>query len=245
MNRFLYLCLSVTVLAVALTAENEPKIEKLPLPDGPALKRAPDFSKWTVTYAYPPADKNKDTAGPMRLAKSTVTKSPNIYFEQKTYTDGTIRGSWRIGDMQISFSTASNTLNIYQPSSFVSSASGELLADPAVYTDYSKTDFPGLEWVSAQNYVGVQKQSGDEYMVFQTNVSAGSFTGVLPAHSPVTAYINLQTRLPTRLATQESTASYTFEPQPPTPLSLPPELQQLLEKRAKGIKNMTSASPSY
>lgn len=240
MNRLLLSILSLALLTgVRATAD---KIEKPPLPAGELLKRAPDFSKWTVIYSYPESKPAKGgdspkagNPGPVRLATLTVTKTKNIYVEQKTYTDGSVKQSWRLGDMQICFSDF-KTVNIYDRSSFPS-ADGELLANPELYTDYSKTDFPGLEWVSARNYAGVQTLNDVECLVFRENPP------INPANP--TAYIDLQTRLPVRLVSQESTNTYTFDPTPPVPISLPPEIQQLLESRAKAIKSMTTASPSY
>lgn len=229
----------------AAASEPDAKIEQRPLPSGPLLVRAPALSAWTVTYSYPMPKKtdNADAAtatAPVRLLTLIVRKSTKLYFERKTFTDGATRESWRLGDTQINLVPDSHKLDIFEPSSFGRTASGDLLADPSVYTDYSRTDFQGLEWVSAQAYVGVAQRQGRDCLVFAQEALASSATEARPTF----AYIDLQTRLPVAQEGPSAVIRYSFDPSPTMPV-LPPDIQRFLEKRANAIKTMTTATPSF
>lgn len=209
------------------------KVESAPLPDGALFQRAPEFSKWTIRYTYVIHKSENETPPPVRMLKLTVVKTHATYWEQRTFTDGSVQESWRVGAMQISVSANSRTPQIYEPSSFPTDVAGVSISSPSLYTDYSQTDFPGIEWVTAQNYLGIARDSGQDLLVFQRD-------------SPnATAYIDEHTRLPRRLETGEAVAVFTFEAPPQVPLSLPGPISDFLERRAKAVKTLTTTTPSF
>jgi len=213
------------------------KIERVPLPPGPLFQRAPEFAKWTVSYTYliPKSDSAAapPSAPPVRIQKLTVVKTNATYWEQRTFTDGSIKESWRIGSMQISLSANSKTPQIFEPSSFPTDVTGISIASPSLYTDYSQTDFPGIEWITAQDYLGVAHDSDQDLLVFQRNAPNA------------TVYINEKNRLPKRLETSEAVAIFVFETPPQVPLSLPRTITDFLERRAAAIKTLTTTTPSF
>lgn len=249
MNRYPRAILFIAYFIGTAFAGNEAntRIERAPLPEAPLLRRAPDLSKWTVTYTYPGREKKEETGAnspsvlqPVRLLTLVVSKSRNTYFEQKSYSNGTSGESCRIGDMQIHVSGSSREVQVYEPASFASDSSGQLMVDSSVYPDYSRTDFPGLEWVSADTFIGVQKRQGRDCLVFQENPLPGARNGT----RPTALLIDQQTRLPVLLESPEVKALYSFEPLS-EPRALSSEVQSYLDKRTEVIKTMTTASPSY
>lgn len=213
------------------------KIESVPLPDGPLFQRAPEFAQWTVSYTYlipkPESAAAPPSAPPVRIQKLTVVKTNTTYWERRIFTDGSTQESWRIGSMQVSLSANSKTPQIYEPSSFPSDVTGMSIASPSLYTDYSQTDFPGIEWITAQNYLGIAHDSDHDLLVFQRNAPDAS------------VYIDEQTRLPKRLETSEAVAIFVFEAPPQVPLSLPRTITDFLERRAAAVKTLTTTTPSF
>jgi len=236
MKRFLPALLAAFFPLSLSQAGREENLEPAPLPAGPLLKRAPDFSAWAVTYTYPKLkddDASHLSAQVIRLQKLAVTKTKAIYHEAITFTDGSSRESWRVGALQVSPTPGSGKLAIYDPSSFPSTSSGQLISNPSVYTDYSCTDFPGLEWVSPHTYVGLLRTEDSAFLVFRDSSTS------------TTAYIDLQTRLPNHLESPERSAVYSFGTPPLVMQQLPQEIGNLLEKRAKAIKILSTTSPSF
>ncbi len=221
----------------------EEKLELIPLGPGPLLNRAPAFAKWTITCAYsdaaqPGSPQEKHFAPALQIV--TVTKTNNIYDEQKVYSDGSKEESWHVGSLQIEATSFTNgKLMIYTPNSF---GSGGI--DPLLYTDYTASDFPNLAWLSPRNYKGVQKNKKGEYMVFKDSIQ-NPFPGLNSATSDATATIDSLTRLPVQIKTAAVTLNYIFETPPQGLLVLPSDVQRLLYERANTYKTMTKRIPSY
>lgn len=216
-------------------------IKKTVAPDPSFSLRAPNNSKWTIRYAAPGRDANPTASSSgQRLpdcVQWTVTKSGDTYHEEKSRADGSHTDSWRVGKMQIVLSADPKKIQIYEPSSFSTSEDGEIRASPAVYTDFSRTDFPGLEWVSADKFVGILEKSGGNYNVFR-EPSPDSM-------SRATAIFDAQTLMPVRLETPAFVAVYAFDPGHREKLVLPEELLRLFERRRQVLQTLTTTSPSY
>jgi len=246
MNRYLVafaaFLMSLCAGVPSVSADLADKIEKRPLPAGPVLHRAPESANWVITFVYPKALKTENESGPepsRRLQTLTVTKTKEIYFEVKMYSDGSRRESWHVGNLQISAPAGTRNYNTYEPSSF-----SESNADPSLYTDYSKTDFPAMGWVSAQNYIGMHTVRDAEYLIFQQSIQS-----IVPEMgygvSLLTACIDAHTRLPIWVQSRDAMLSYQFNAAPQARLTLPGEVQQILDKRAKAVKTLTTTVPSF
>lgn len=165
-------------MSLALGAQEPPTPKEIP--PGPLLKRAPRFASWTITISRgkksEPSPKGPDGSPgghgkePVELRQIAVTKTDNIYRQEIQLSDGSKTESWRIGRMQISFLPRSGEPSIFEPSQ---EAMKDL--DPDFYTDYSKADFSGLEWISRTNYLGMQKVKGVQCLAF--GASAKEETG--------------------------------------------------------------------
>lgn len=229
--------------------EPEAQPTPYPLPKGPLLARAPEFSQWVIYFnpqkkkAAALASATPPPGGPAEVKQITVTKTRTIYHEETLDTLGRKRESWRVGPLQIVTLPGTKTWTILDPSSF--GAGG---ADPTLYTDYSKTDFPGLEWVSAKNYVDVKKVMGLDCIVCKSGAAPAappqSQASLSPAadagrNAPeMTACMDLTTRLPVVFLRGEETRVYQFVDLAPVMQTLPPEIQTALLQRAKSIQQM-------
>jgi hypothetical protein len=176
-----------------------------------------------------------------------VAKAKTIYREERVFSNGKKFETWRVGAMQISALPGSGELAISEPS-----ASDIGLTDPEAYTDYSKTDFPGFEWISKKNYLGVQEMAGRQCLVFKDSVSDLSEDAIAVAEenpegapkipvrrSPTAAWIDLETRLPVVLQKGDRKSAFVFGPTPAAMLTLPPKIQSLLDRRAKALEMLT------
>lgn len=236
---------SLLVLHGALSeapADLKDKVEKKPLPSGPILKKAPEFAQWTATFVYPkkpnaPVETSGAPSTQRRLKIQYVTKTKDIYEEQEFYTDGSKSERWRIGQLEII--SASNGYSLYDRASV-----GGAAAQASLFNDYSKTDFPALGWVSPRNYIGVQRTNEAEYLIFQQVVSEPELT-LGPSSSLLTACIDTKTRLPVWIQGPDATITYRFGNPPANVLTLPSNIQQLLDQRAKVIKQLTTITPSF
>lgn len=227
----------LTLCRLSADAAPNPATENQPVPSGPLLNRAPSFSKWLITFDYLKGERASGTHP--RLKSLAVTKTKHIYFEQKIYSNGSIHESWQIGKLHIVVDSQPHRVNIYESGSF-----GEGIMDPSLYTDYSSTDFPGVEWVSMQTFLGIQKGFGGEKLLFRKTIQPP-----LPelGRNPVvlTVCIDEQTRLPVQVQSEEAILNYQYLPPPETLLVLPPDVQRLLDRRAATIKTLTTTTPSF
>jgi len=212
-----------------------------PLLSGPLLNRAPESALWTVIISRTSSRKpeaRREKGAPAELQQLTVAKSKTTYREERLLSDGTKSEVWRVGAMQISALPGSGELTIFEPS-----PSSIALLDPEAYTDYSKTDFPGFEWISKKNYRGVQELAGRPCLVFEEAASDPS--GEAPEGAPqilrtsMAAWIDLETRLPVILQKGAKTNAYRFGTPPQGMLTLPPRIQSLLDRRAKALEMAT------
>jgi hypothetical protein len=103
-----------------------------------------------------------------------------------------------------------------------------------ISNDYSKSDFPGFEWITRHNYTGVQMMLGIPCIVFHDGP-----VDVVAANAPVnpnppipqsgsTAYIAADSRLPVLLQTDGGFTMYQWEQPPSSPLTLPAAIQDAL-----------------
>ncbi len=243
--------LGMSLTALAQPQKNQPVPQ--PLPPGPLLNRAPEFSSWTMSISSaqvaPKSPDAPQSKPPVELRRLTVTKTKNVYREERQFSDGSTRETWRVGSMQISTLPHSSELIVFEPA-----AATIGLLDPEDYTNYSKTDFPGFEWISKRNYRGVQKIMDTQCLVFgdslddiseETRKAMAEAAGevALPqiqsGRSATAAWIDLQTRLPMALQKGNKKEVFQFSAPPQAMLALPPKMQHLLDRRAKAVEMLT------
>jgi hypothetical protein len=264
-----------------------PAATPVPLPPGPWIKRAPVPSQWVVSYAekskanspagnVPPDTGAKKTTPADPTARSTVSvsKAADLLVEVTKRQNGAVVSRWRSGGR---FFTQVGGAGPW----FVSATGAD---SGFSETDYSKTDFPGFDWISEKNYVGARTVGDRQYFVFRDKVvtldpqdiealekAAGqaianwqdkqlesSAKGNSPAKpkAPATvpprpfniddykmdaeAVVDSDSGLPVTLSygttLGNETRTYQFLPPPSTPLSLPPEAQQIAGEQQASLR---------
>jgi len=215
MNKPALFCATLALAAVPALNAQTASATPAPMPSGPLLRlRAPDLARWIVTFN--PGGGGK--AGFSR--KVAVTKTGQIRHEQTLEANGQRREKWCVGDLDYSKPAGSKRYLAYTGRSFTGG-----VIDERLYTDYSKTDFPGMEWVSAKNYATVRPVMNRDCIVFERKAAGGE--------AAATACVDLQTRLPVVLREGNETRVYEFQAAPQAALSLPAEIRADLELRAR------------
>ena len=210
------------------------------LPPGPLLERAPDFSQWTIVFKAS-VDKPKPGEKPVADNANTqtlVTKTKQIYFIQSVLGVGTRTQTWSLGDVQVTI-----VPHARYPILSTRGNGGD-------YLDFSKQDFFGFAWISAKAFVGTQKVSGSDCLVFKDRVKMPSGSslpdgsGQSAAIVDATAAIDLKTRLPVSLQTGDAITTYQFGPAPTVMLVPPASVQALVDGWRKHQQRAALIPPS-
>ena len=255
MKPFLALITLIPTMAL-LRAQTQPdqSQDQWP-PQGPLLNRAPDSSQWTITIQPPPpskpaaADAEGEPGGPPKVEPIkpriiTVIKSGHLLFEKTVTEDGVEIDSWHTPQWIVTNPGGHGWL--------ISPIGGSSFNSP----DYSKADFAGLDWISLKNFTGFQGVMGHHCFTFKdriitadpadiANMKAVKAREVKPADRvvkmddfkvDVEADIDVKTRLPVQLiygiGRGVMRRTYIFKSSDGS-LSLPPEIQDLLQRYQK------------
>jgi len=254
----------ILVFTASLQAQQTTTPSPLPpLPPGPLLKRAPDYSTWTVACQGHPVkgkgpvnrsttgeEKSKEQEGKEAITiTSTVVKTGPTILELNADTDGKRKEIWHIGGLMV----------MKEPDA----------AEPIVWPDsvqadinsvnFAAADFAGLDWISATTYSGMAKYQGRDCIQFTGEVSplnpkareeeaiaigqAIAFGQPVPQESKVAAvaYIDLETRLPLVVTFGSEKRFYQYGTPPTAELTLPPELENAVRDRKKQMKRLSTA----
>jgi hypothetical protein len=234
----------------SLRAQSPSPAEKPVLPSGPLVqKKAPDFSRWVITARVLSAKPQDKTAAAVATETTvTVTKTGKVVHMERTDEQHNTWQTWCRGATQVAVAPGNQ---VY----FVAPPPNKDVVNP-LYFDFSKSDFEGFDWISAQNFTGIQPVMGFDCLVFKDNrnvtgalapESAGSAPGAAPA-APVmnalVACINAETRLPVALMNDNGVVTYRFEKPPDAMQEFPPNVQALLDKQkldALSVKRKASS----
>lgn len=250
--------LSIVIKVHAQQASPQPSIP--PLPPGPLLKRAPDYSTWTVTFQGHPIEerepvkpattgeeKPKDKQGeePVTLL-SSVVKTGSTILEQNVDAAGQRNLIWHVSGIRVVFSSS-------KPVACPDYGGADIFS-----TNFSSSDFAGLDWLSPTTYAGVVKYQGNDCLVFKGSVSPlgekaqfderayitdarGQGLSVPDAlRVPAVAYIDLATRLPVFAQFGNQRRIYQYGAPPSTQLALPPEVAGSLKEYAQQIRRLSA-----
>jgi hypothetical protein len=104
-------------------------------------------------------------------------------------------------------------------------------------TDFSTTDFPGFGWVDWDKYSELKPYKGLKCIVFkgQQPVNSEDPSG---ATKTVTAYVDVDTRLPIGLVAADEAHVFEWKPAPKGMLTLPPSALAVLQQRQKAQQQM-------
>lgn len=252
MKHWLMVCLAWLSVGPLFSQPASPSIE---VPSGPLLAaKAADFSAWTATFAYTVEpeeatdEKYKQALKEMaeqdpvlakimakrpnfaarkpRIARFNVVKTGAVKKEITSYSSGAPSERWVDGKVVVKKDPFQNKIQLY-------SVEGE------------EADFPEFAWISAKNYQGTEKMTGQEYLVFEDEIlqirvddprsyeDSGIVEGQL---IPVKALIDAKTRLPAALEYPGVRRSYVFGPAPSGTLALPADLAAEVQKSAERFK---------
>ena len=227
--RWLFIFLGIVSLFRA-GASPLPQATPEPLAPGPLLSRAPEFSQWLISVASGLTDPTRPPKNTKYDLRMLVIKSGQIRHEISVTGDGHRSEKWCEGDLQATVFPGERNPSITSRSTTSGGNGG--------FTDYSKSDFPGFDWISARKYTGTQTMEGVPCIVFHDGPADN---GALPSGTPDpnapppvpktgrTAYIAADSRLPVLLQVDGVTTFYQFEAPPATPLSLPPNVQVAID----------------
>ena len=220
--RYIKLALAIWT---ALVAGNSPaQTASPPGPTTPVVRRAPTFASWTITYHYKD-DATVQTApakGPYlgdRPRIVVVVKTDKIYLEQTTWTSGKKDEKWTFDGVQLKLIAGTKSIVPINPPS-------KEHPEPD-YSDYSKGDFPGLGWISLQNYKGLGNFQGQPVYVFESSSEKKQAAGLSP-----------DTQLPVYSSEGDSVLTYTYNPPPSAPLVPPEAFTKVLKIHKRGLAKL-------
>jgi hypothetical protein len=228
-----------------------------PLPDGPLLKRVPDFAAWNVTDQGSLTTGSGSSSADGGADKKTVSqakfiKTGSTIFEQSVDSEGRSQEIWRISGMRVA-----KISGISSPIVCPDFGGGDIFS-----IDFSVSDFAGLDWVSKDSYAGIIKYQGRDCILFKSEVSplsrsqqgaeaariASEKAEGLPVDAetpkiPAIAYIDSETRLPILVAFGGQRRSYQYNSPPTEKLSPPLELAGPYKAYLQRLKRV-SAPPA-
>jgi len=255
-HRFLWIFLCMGLAAPLCGQE-----KKLPpLPEGPLLKRAPDYSTWTVTFQGHPMEGNaplktgltgesKDKE-PATMV-STVTKTGSIILEEKIEENGQHHQIWHFSGLRITLVPGTS-----KPLICPDYGGRDIFS-----TDFDSSDFAGFYWLSPTTYAGIVKYEGKDCIVFKGSVSplgeraqgdeqayiiGARANGESPPDAvrvAAIAYIDLATRLPVFSQFGNEKRIYQYGTPPTAPQVLPEDLAKTVKEYTDHLKRL-SAPPA-
>ncbi|HEX4086238.1 MAG TPA: hypothetical protein VHY22_15080 [Chthoniobacteraceae bacterium] len=226
MKATIVLLMAIPALAMGSADQKAPAVyEQSPLPSGPLVARAPDFSKWEIDYynsAIPASSGNQAGGQPGSDAPKsvTVTRTKPLWHAVLLRGDGSKSEEWYDGVCKYEVG----------PDSKVTPISNFNPGYHNAYLDYSNSDFPDMEFVSRNTYLGLQKGTSD--WVFQSGTDGPK------------AWIDSTTRLPVRWQQGSEVRVIKFLQPPAQPLVLPKNIAPL-SAAIKKVKEETSVAPPH
>jgi hypothetical protein len=200
-------------------------------PKEPLVHRAPTLASWTITFKYKDETPSAEGTPPPKYLPDlprtfTVTKTNKTYWEQITLRSGKKYEKWVLDNVQLKSAVDGPSIIPIPPPSKES-------PEPD-YSDYHKSDFEGLEWVSPGSYQGIKSYDGKPAYLFATTKSG----------QKVTAFLSVDTQLPLYLSDEDTTRTYVYNPAPSAPITPPANFLTVLETYKRGLEALKyHASP--
>jgi hypothetical protein len=221
-------------IGVAAADDSLTDLEPTPLPAGPILRRAADFSQWQIDFTYQKKSDAPAGADPSvpagALAKSadadlpervTVTRTRPRWHSALVLGSGRKRELWFDGAMRYEVGP--------EPTTITPIAAFNPGYNPP-FLEYSNHDFPDVEWVSFKTYLGMQK--GTNFWVFQEGPGG-----------PI-VWIDSTMRRPVIWKNSEETRTFSFLAAPTELLVLPDTIARLSEG-FKRLQDLSSQVPPH
>jgi hypothetical protein len=225
-------------LISSLLAQDDP-VATPPVP--PFLKNVPSHAAWTITYTYskdiadskPPADITPTEARlNRRLIKVQVTKVDAKRREIASWSDGTTSETWIYDNWIFLTSQDFPDIRVLDRSHL-----NKIFAKN--YPDYSKADFPDFDWLSRDNFVGVQTVQDRKCYTFRggSDLLDKTLNSAYKTDlKEIEASIDSETGLPVEFNNGAARQTYSFKGPPPTSLELPSSFTTALERYQHALK---------
>ena len=255
MNRR-FLCIFAWMgLAAPLFAQDA---KTSPLPPGPLLERAPDYSTWTITFQGNPVEEKEalktGATGESRpkdkepvTMVSTVIKTGSTILEQNVDAAGQSHQIWHVSGIRIIAGAG-----ISNPIVCPDYGGGDIFS-----IDFTSSDFAGLNWLSPSTYWGMVKYQGYDCIAFTGTVSPLSVKAqqdeasviaqekemgqaAEPLKVPAIAYVELTTRFPLFVQFGQEKRFYHYSRAPTAPLALPPNIADSAKAYAQRIERLSA-----
>ncbi len=196
----------------------------VPPPKVPVLHRVPAMASWTIQFKNKTADraapKQSQPISPNQIQCLTVTKTNSTYREQTVLASGQKDEKWILDGSQLKTVNNGKVIILIAPPT---------ATDPSPeYSDYSKSDFEGLGWVSLNTYKGVGARDGQPVYLFEGKESGEKLTAILA----------VDTQLPLYSSAGDVSCTYTFNSPPAAPLVPPKRFLDILETHKRGLEAM-------
>lgn len=265
------LCILIFGCAAPLLGQQPaPASSVPPLPPGPLLKRAPDYSTWTVNCTGTPmvggAPAAKKTTGGGQdqqkeavVTQLTVIKTGSTMLEYDVDASGQRHEIWHVAGLRVVVQLgAASPLIIPETAAKAALVCPDYGGGDIYSINFAASDFAGLDWLSPNTYSGVTSYQGNDCIVFNGTVSplgakaqvderlyiAGERAMGRSVPDAVRvdakAYIDLKTRLPMFVQFGEEKCIYQYGPPPRTPLQLPAQLAGPAEEYEHRIEALSA-----
>jgi hypothetical protein len=190
--------------------------EQPALPAGTLLKSAPKFSQWEIHFSYGSSANSSDEPAP--------TPDPAAQLPPQEVTVTLTRPLWHavlldtMGRKSETWFDGTNAYLILPGTPLPNPVATDATDNLPDYLNYmaKKADFPDMDWISLQNYVGQESIDGVNCLVFKK-------TGDVEEK----AWINADTRLPVRWTKANETRDFTFLQAPSAKLELPDAIKRI------------------
>jgi hypothetical protein len=240
MNRLCFLVPGIVYLwLMCLSLLAQQGTNSLP-PQPPFLSEAPAYSTWVIKFT--PRQGNAVSAAFPRVSTSNylkeihVTKMDKDHQEIQYWSDGSTLEKWEFHGLLLFEQPSLSNIHILSLNNLP-----PLMRE--AFFDHSKSDFPDLDWLSADSYVGMKTFQGQTCYWFQVKSSTVSTHSATSSGIPSVkvqavpqAWINAQTRLPVAVDDGVTLHIYTFGDETSRQAELPPRFAEALEKYQKELK---------
>ena len=231
MNSLSLFCIAVSTAIFGSQAQAQNASSPTPRPTPPSeplLRPAADYSAWTIVRQSIPG---LEKMPPEEIAKSVIaaTKPDSLTVVTKT---GSVRHqatNLKTREHEDVWYEHGNRIvmeSVWKMPMFERSSSAP--NQPA------GPDFPEFAWISPKNFVGTQEAQGGTYFVFESEIvdgdaNAAKMYGYKLKTTHNRAFIDMDTRLPWVLQTENVLQRYVFQAAPPEALVVPPEYQAMFD----------------
>lgn len=221
--------------APAAAAAAQPA-QRPPLPEGPLLNRAPDMAQWTILHkeSAAAASASADKTQPAPAATSSpgdfqalVTKTKDIYHIEIVTGDHRKIDRWVVDGAQVTIAS-----NAAQPMVSIAGRADEF------FTDFSKSDFGQVAWVSKKNFMDYRDVSGLKCLVFHDRIR-----GEGKERIEAQAFIDSTSRLPLLVQAGESSTTFRYGQAPAQMLVPPANVAEMLKLQGLQAKRTMQMPP--